>query len=247
MPDQEIDQEQSPSPPAVVARGISMTGPWGPVFGPLDLYIPATGGVTVLTGPAGSGRVALLMSLAGRMKPSTGTLTVFGESRARDIFARAALAGIEQLDSIFESVTVRDLITEQTRWNAPWYRLIRRSGAAELEAICRPVFGDLPLPSLTEYVEELSELDGMLLRIALANTARPPLLVVGSLDQVTSNRQREALIRRLLELGEHQTVITATANDIPGEFAVRAQIPVENLERAELTGRHRIDNQKGTD
>ncbi|WP_428838827.1 ATP-binding cassette domain-containing protein [Mycobacterium celatum] len=239
MPDQESAQQQPP--PAVVARGISMTGPWGPVFGPLDLDID-TGGVTVLTAPAGSGRTALLMTVAGRMKPATGTITVFGRSKARDIFAVSALAGIEQLDSVFESVTVRDLITEQIRWDAPWYRLVRRAGEAELETVCRPVFGDLPLPRLTEYVEELDELNRLLLRIALANTARPPLLVVANLDQVTSDRNRETLIARLVDLGEQQTVVTATVNELPTGLGIRKQLPVEHLERANLTrtghGRH---------
>ncbi|MGH3562250.1 MAG: hypothetical protein ACRDTN_10770, partial [Mycobacterium sp.] len=195
----------------------------------------------------GSGRTALLMTLAGRMKPSAGTVTVFGHSDARDIFGVSALAGIEQLDSVFESVTVRDLITEQCRWDAAWHRLIRRAGENEREAMCRPVFGELPLPRLTEYVQELDELDGLLLRIALANTARPPLLVVGSIDQVTSDRDREILVRRLVDLGEHQTVITATVNDIPAGLGVRAQITVAHLERAELTSRSQARSQKGND
>lgn len=226
MADQQSPQQQ----PAVAARGIAMSGPWGRVYGPLDLDI-AAGGVSVLTAPAASGRTALLLTLAGRMKPATGSLTVFGRSKPRDIFAVAALAGIEQLDSVFESVTVGDLITEQSRWDAPWYRLVRRAGAAEMQAMCAPVFGDLPLPRLTDFVAELDELSGLLLRVALANTARPPLLVVGSLDQVTSDADRELLVRRLVDLGEQQTVITATVNDVPSGLGIREQIPVAPLDR----------------
>ncbi len=244
MSDQETAQQQQP--PAVVARDIQKTGPWGPVFGPLDLDIEA-GGVTMLTAPAGSGRTALLMSLAGRMKPTTGTLEVFGRKKARDIFAVSALAGIEQLDSVFESVTVRDVITEQSRWDAPWYRLVRRAGEHELIAMCRTVFGQLPLPRLTQYVDHLDELDGLLLRIALANTGRPPLLVVGSVDQVTSNREREVLVRRLVDLGEHQTVITSTVNDVPDGLGIRAQIPLAELGLDQPTGLDPIEQQKGDD
>jgi predicted ABC-type transport system involved in lysophospholipase L1 biosynthesis ATPase subunit len=224
--------------PAVSARGLVVSGPWGPVYGPVDLDIDE-GGVTVLVCPAGTGRTALLMTLAGRMRPQRGTLSVFGRTDPRRIFDVAAIAGIDELDQVAESVTVRDALTEQLRWNAPWYRFVRRAGATDLHAVCTPVFGDLPLPPLTEYVEELTELDRLLLRIALANTARPPLLVVGNLDYVTSDRNRELLLQRLIELGRTQTVVTATVNGVPTD-AVRAQLAVENTSRAEL-----VRGQKG--
>ncbi|VEG57707.1 Uncharacterized ABC transporter ATP-binding protein YbhF [Mycolicibacterium aurum] len=222
---------------AISARAITMRGPWGPVYGPTDLDIDE-GGVTVLVCPPGSGRTALLMTLAGRMRPASGNLTVFGRTRARDIFAHAALAGIDELDTVAESVTVRDLITEQLRWDANWYRVILRADDNAHARVCGPVFGDLPLPALSEYVEELTELDGLLLRVALANTAKPPLLVVGDLEQVTTDRHRDSLVARLVELGRDQTVITASANGVSGH-PVR-QITVQNVSRAELA-----DQQKG--
>lgn len=211
-----------------------MRGPWGPVYGPIDLDID-TGGVTVLVCPAGSGRTALLMTLAGRMRPVKGELSVFGLRRAREIFGVAALAGFDELDPVSESVTVRDLITEELRWDAPWYQLVRRADAGDLARVCTPVFGELPLPPLGEYVEELTELDRLLLRIALANTSRPPLLVVGSLDYVTSDLNRDLLIERLIDLGRTQTVVTATVNGVTGH-EVRAQSPVAYTARAELAG-----------
>jgi len=217
---------------AVTARGILMSGPWGPVYGPVDLDVEP-GGVTVLICPAGSGRTALLMTLAGRMKPQSGQLEVFGRNRARGIFAHAALAGIDELDTVDESVTVRDLVTEQLRWDAAWYRLVRRADAEDVARICRPVFGELPLPPLHEYVEELTELDRLLLRIALANTGAPELLVVGNLDYVTSDINRDVLVARLVDLGRGQTVITATVNPVNNPD-IRAQIPVANTGRTEI-------------
>lgn len=218
--------------PAVIARGIRMRGPWGPVYGPVDLEIPA-GGVTVLVCPAGSGRTALLMTLAGRMRPEAGELTVFGKSRVKDIFGISALAGIDEIDTVSESVTVRDAITEQRRWDASWYRLVRRANEDDLAAVCAPVFGDLPLPPLTEYVEELTELNRLLLRVALANTGRPQMLVVGNLDYVTSDVNRALLLERLIALGSDQTIVTATVNGVDNP-AVRAQLPVDNTARAAL-------------
>lgn len=215
MTDQVPDLE-----PAVNARAITMRGPWGPVYGPIDLDVDA-GGVTALIHPAGTGRTALLMTLAGRMRPISGTVTVFGHTDARKIFAVAALANIDKLDAINESVTVRDLITEQTRWDAPWYRFIGKAEPADLQKTCATTFGDVALPELSAYFDEIGELQQVLLRIALANTATPPLLVVGDLDGITDDSNRATVLERLTAIGEQQTVITASANPVPG---ARAQI-----------------------
>lgn len=210
--------------PAISARAITMRGPWGPVYGPIDLDIDA-GGVTALIHPAGTGRTALLMTLAGRMRPVSGAVSVFGHTDARKIFAVSALANIDQLDKIAESVTVRDLITEQLRWDAPWYRFVGQAGAADLADICAGTFGDVALPELGAYFDQIGELAQVLLRIALANTATPPLLVVGDLDGITDDGNRAVVLERLIALGEHQTVITTSANAVPG---ARAQISMES-------------------
>ncbi|WP_370745804.1 hypothetical protein [Mycolicibacterium brumae] len=223
---------------AIHARGIRVSGPWGPVYGPLDLDVDA-GGVTVLLAEAGSGRTALLLTLAGRMRPAAGELSVFGRTKATDIFAHTALSGIDGLDTVYESVTVQDLITEQVRWSSPWHKMVPRAGQAELDRVCLPVFGDLPLPPLREYVEELTELDRLLLRVSLANIRRPQLLVVGNLDYVTSDRNRDLLVSRLVALGAEQTVVTASVNELVGHD-VRAQLPVANVARVEMAA------QKGT-
>ncbi|MEH3140212.1 MAG: hypothetical protein PGN37_08515 [Mycobacterium kyogaense] len=223
--------------PAIVARGLTLRGPWGPVYGPVDLDVPAAG-VTVMVCPAGSGRTALSMTLAGRMRPTSGSLTVFGRTRARDIFADAALAGIDELDTVAESVTVGDLVTEQLRWDAKWYRLIRRATDDDVRRVCGPVFGELPLPPRTEFVEELTELDGLLLRIALANTRRPRLLVVGNLEQVTSDQNRDLLVDRLVDLGREQTVLTASVNGVAARPGLR-EMRVAGVSRAELAGHER--------
>jgi ABC-2 type transport system ATP-binding protein len=59
------------------------------VFEGVDLSVPA-GGLMVAHGPAGSGRTTLLLALAGRLRPSAGTVRVGGAPigrrtrRARD-------------------------------------------------------------------------------------------------------------------------------------------------------------------
>ncbi|AKS32554.1 ABC transporter ATP-binding protein [Mycolicibacterium goodii] len=227
-PDPQPDEQK---PPAVTARGITLRGPRGPVYGPVDLDI-AEGGVTALVAPSGVGRTALLLTLAGRMRPGSGEVTVFGRKRARDIFGLAAVAAVEDVDAVPESVTVGDVVTEQRRWDAPWYRLVPRAGGDDLAALCAPVFGDLPLPPLGAAFDELTELDQFLLRIALANTSRPPLLVVGDLDHIADDRSRELVLGRLIALGEQQTVVTATVNPVGNPAVTHLAVP--NTAPAEL-------------
>ncbi len=204
----------SGTPPAVVARGLTRSGPLGPVFGPVNLRIPF-GGLAVIQGFAGSGRTSLLLTLGGRMRPSSGQLSVLGRTDPAAIRAVSAIAGFAGIDNISESVTVRDLVTEQIRWDATWYRLIRRAGQRELEQVCAPVFGDRPLPKLGEYVSELGELDNLLLRIAVADTQVPPLLLVDDLEQVREEHHRAQLVEHLAALGARQTVIASAVNPLP--------------------------------
>ncbi|MDT5132140.1 MAG: hypothetical protein QOE41_1451, partial [Mycobacterium sp.] len=111
------------------------------------------------------------------------------------------------------------------RWNAPWYRPVHRAGGREVDAVCRSVFGPLPPPPVSAFVGELSDLHQVLLRIALANTRWRPVLVVGSLHQVSSRRCRDILLGRLADLGRSQTVITAAPDDVSNE-CVRTQIRI---------------------
>ena len=82
------------------AHEMGVDASWGHIYGPVDLSI-RRGGVTVLVGSGGRGRTALLLTLAGRMRPTTGTLAAFGrENNARHLFSRAALGFVDEVDEI---------------------------------------------------------------------------------------------------------------------------------------------------
>lgn len=213
----------------LVADGIGVRATWGHIYGPTDLRI-LPGGLTVLAGSGGRGRTALLLTLAGRMKPGSGQLWAFGRvNDAHHLFRQAAIADIDEVDGIEQAIKVRDVITEQIRWSAPWYKWVRQARQADLERVCAPVFGDLALPSMDAFVEELPELTAALLRIAVANVRRPPLLVVGGVDRLTRIESARILTSRLVALGRDQTVITADVNGAYPGLGVREVISVDNL------------------
>lgn len=220
----------------IVAEDIGVRASWGHIYGPVSLRV-AEGGVTILSGPGGRGRTALLLTLAGRMKPTSGHLTAFGlTDAAGHLFDQAAIANIDEVDGIEQTIRVSDVVTEQIRWKAPWYRWVRQSQIEDLERICTPVFGAYPLPPMDAYVEELPELTATLFRIAVANIGRPPLLVVGGIDKLARVENTHKLLDRLIVLGARQTIITADINAVTPERGVRDVIAVHNLTDDEFVG-----------
>ncbi|GAA4755912.1 ATP-binding cassette domain-containing protein [Gordonia alkaliphila] len=223
------------------ADGIGVNASWGHIYGPVDLRV-RRGGVTVLVGSGGRGRTALLLTLAGRMKPSEGSLTAFGAmNKAQLLFSNAALGFIEEVDGIGQTIRVRDVLTEQLRWQAPWYKFVGVGNEDDLERLCRPVFGPLTLPSLDAFVEELPELTSALLRVAMANLRKPPLLVVGGIDNMTRTRSTEQFLDRLIDLGREQTVITADVNGVVPRAGITDVVEVANLTDNEFVWLERED------
>lgn len=214
---------------AISAHGIGVDASWGHVYGPVDLNI-RHGGLTVLVGSGGRGRTALLLTLAGRMKPTTGSMSAYGrDDDAQWLFKNAALGFVDEVDGIGQTIRVRDIVTEHLRWSARWYEFVGVAREEDLERLCRPVFGPLSLPSLDSYVEELPELTNALFRVAMANTSKPPLLVVGGVDKLARDVSSLRFLERLIELGREQTVITADVNGVAPQPGVTDVIEVPNL------------------
>lgn len=234
LPSTRAEEAASLGDVIMVAEGIEVKASWGHIYGPVDLTL-RSGGVTVLIGAGGRGRTALLLTLAGRMKPSSGQLEAFGRvNDAHHLFKQAALANIDEVDGIGQTIRVHDIITEQIRWAARGARWVRQSKQADLERICAPVFGEYTLPTMDAMVEELPELTGALLRIAVANIRKPPVLVVGGIDKLASVESSRKLLGRLVELGKDQTVITADVNGVDPNSGIREQFLVENLTNKEF-------------
>lgn len=221
--------EQMSVEPLLVGDDLVVDASWGHIYGPTNVVVQA-GGVTVLQGSGGRGRTSLLLTLSGRMKPTKGTLRAFGRTNdAQYLFTRAAMGFIDEVDGIEQTIRVRDVLTEQLRWHAPWYRWVKQANDDDLERLCRPVFGDLELPSLTSYVEELPELTSALFRIAMANLRRPELLVVGGIDNLRRTENSHKMLDRLIDLGRTQTVVTADVNGAPEHRDLVRVETVDNL------------------
>lgn len=214
--DEAVASPPGPTPPAVRARDLTLHASRGIVFGPVDLELPA-GGLAVVQGPQGGGRSSLLLTIAGRMVPDAGgRLEVLGEPlprRRRAVQRRAAVAGFAGIDDLDGSVTVGATVRERLAWLTPWYARTPRVDQRTFTRLAGPVFGPRPLPRVDTLVWDLDEVDAMLLRVTLAMTQRPDLLVVDDVDQVHDSTRRQTVWSCLEQIAASGvTVVAAVAS-----------------------------------
>ncbi len=195
-------------PPLIVAHGLGVDGEHGALFSAVDLVLGA--GFHAVQMPGGPGQESLLLTLAGRFKPSHGSLAVFGDTKPRAIRRHCAIAAFSDIDDLEESVTVRTVLDEQRRWLVPWYSRASDQAWPELAE----AFGDLAPPPPKTYLAELDDLDLFLLRVTLALMSDRPILVIGDLEQVRDNFRRELAVERLGAIAAQRTVVVGVTNPL---------------------------------
>jgi hypothetical protein len=205
----DTEDESETSAPVITANGLGVDGEHGPLFAGVDLAL--TPGFHAIQMPGGPGQTTLLLALAGRFKPTHGSLTVLGETAPHAIRRHCSIAAFDDIDELEESVTVATVLAEQRRWLAPWYSLVPlQAGQTELTE----VFGETPPPSSATYIVELSDLEMFLLRITLALLSNRPILVVGDLEQVRDISRRAVAVERLGAIAKQRTVVVGVTNPL---------------------------------
>jgi ABC-2 type transport system ATP-binding protein len=88
-----ITAAQAAAQPLVLAQGLTLRTRRGVVYENVDLALQP-GGLAAVVGPSGSGRTALLLSLAGRIRFTEGSAAVCGLDVARDARKVRRLVGL---------------------------------------------------------------------------------------------------------------------------------------------------------
>jgi hypothetical protein len=205
----DTEDESDASAPVITATGLGVDGEHGTLFSGVDLAL--TPGFHAIQMPGGPAQTTLLLTLAGRFKPTHGSLTVLDATTPRAIRRHCSIAAFDDIDDLEESVTVATVLAEQRRWLAPWYSLVPlQAGQAEMTQ----VFGDIPPPSHDTFIVELSDLELFLLRITLGLLSNRPILVVGDLEQVRDNSRRAIAVERLGAIATQRTVVVGVTNPL---------------------------------
>ena len=157
---------------ALEAEGLGMR--YGGFWALRDCHLQApAGSVIALVGPNGAGKTTLLQLVTGLLRPSAGTITVFGKD-ARDGSAEALsqVAFVAQERPLYPGFTVADLLRMGRHLNLRWD-----------QALAEERLDELGVP-LTRRAGKLSGGQQAQVALALALAKRAPLLV---LDEPLAN------------------------------------------------------------
>ncbi len=187
----------------MIAEGLGLRTRRGWIFRDVGLQVPEPAALAV-TGPAGSGRSMLLLTLAGRAKPSTGTVAVAGTTRRADIRRLVAVARVTGAIGLDPDLRVAD----------------HRDEAALL---CPTADHDWAAETVGLHVDgttltgDLAPDDATLLALALAAATRPTALVLDDVDTATTPAQRERIWAALRAVaGAGITAVASTVDEPEG-------------------------------
>jgi ABC-type multidrug transport system ATPase subunit len=200
---------------AIAARGLGLRTSAGWVYRGVGLEVPP-GGLALVTGPARSGKTALLLTVAARMKAGEGDLSVAGlDARRRPARVRALVGlgefrGVNDLD---DTLTVADQVMLELALHA------RRWRGAQVDAVLEPLGLRLAHGAT---VRSLGAADRLLLGASLGYITRPPVLVLDELDEDTTPEETAAVLNALRALTA--TGVTVLAGTLDPGLAPAADV-----------------------
>jgi ABC-2 type transport system ATP-binding protein len=105
---------------------------YGHVLGVSDVSWSLRGGIVGLLGPNGAGKSTLIKMTAGLLRPSRGSLTVFGASPFEDVAVRRRIGYAPEHEKTWDELTALELVTAMAKLAGV---LPARAGKAAADAL----------------------------------------------------------------------------------------------------------------
>jgi zinc transport system ATP-binding protein len=203
----------------VEARGVSFDYGRGPVLSDVSLTVRA-GEFVALVGPNGSGKSTLLKILLGSLRPTAGTLLLFGVSPER-FLERQRVGYVPQRPTLVSEAptTVEEIVATGRLPVRGWWRSPntqdRTAVAHALESVGLTSLADRPLQELSIGQQQRAF-------IARAFASDPDLLVldepIAGVDAEAQRRFRDSLVHLIDQHGSGVLLVshelTAVAQEI---------------------------------
>src|SRR5688500_7928671 len=118
-----------------VVRAENLSKWYGQVIGLNDITITIGGGVTGLLGPNGAGKSTLLKLMTGQLKPSKGTVRIFGEPVWGNPASFHRMGVCPEQDALYDRMTGHGWVTALLRLNGLGGRQAADTAMAALEQV----------------------------------------------------------------------------------------------------------------
>jgi ABC-2 type transport system ATP-binding protein len=208
-----------PTPaPAICAKRLRLSANGRDVYPPLTFQTPP-GSVVAILGAAGTGKTALLLTLAGRMRGWNGRVEVGGidaaahPSRVRRIAGLALMTGINDLA---EPLTVRQHVAEQH----VFVSRRERSGTDVLARAGIDALADM-------QVKQLDAEQRVRLGIALALVRDVRILIVDSVDSDLDQEERARVLGLLRDLADEGLTVVFACVDLATSSHADLVLPLQ--------------------
>ena len=200
-----MERASSDETPYIETRGLSLVTREGPVYEEVDLAFPR-GRLAAIVGRTGSGRSALLLTLAGRMRGWTGWVRVAGYdpvTQTKLLRVRTSLALVDGLVALEPRLTVAESITERSLIDA----VPLAKAGARFDVACAALEVEF---SRTVEVGRLSALDRTRLAVALATMRPAEIVFLDSAHRGLDEQECAALMSGLEALVSAGTLVVVT-------------------------------------
>ncbi|HEY6033109.1 MAG TPA: ABC transporter ATP-binding protein [Kofleriaceae bacterium] len=203
--------------PAISAQACSKW--YGHVLGVSDITYSLRGGIVGLLGPNGAGKSTLIKLIAGLVRPSRGTLSVFGANPFEDVAVRRRIGYAPEHEKTYDELTARELVTALAELaGVPR----NRAGKAAEDALA-----DMGMQkAMDRRVKGFSK--GMRQRVKLATAIahRPDLLLLDEPLTGVDPVARADIVERIKKLGEAGATIVVSSHVLYEIEALTSEIVV---------------------
>ena len=193
-----------PKPLFAHAEGLGLRTAFGCPYAGMDMDV-YKGEVTALRGRNGSGKTALLLTLAGRMASTEGKLTILGQDMPKNhgkVQRKIGLALVEGVNDLQVNLTVHQVTASEFALHG--IKMKREAVTDYLEE------WGLGVVAQTK-VRELSRERYVLLGIALGMVHNPEALAVDDIEDQLTRVQSERLMEKLLQLAHQKNIAVMVA------------------------------------
>jgi ABC-2 type transport system ATP-binding protein len=220
--------------PAVMLDHVSKW--YGNIVGMNDISLAISGGVTGLLGPNGAGKSTLFKILAGKLKPSQGTVRLFGTDPWKSAAPFSRIGYVSENDALYDWMTALDFVTTLARL----YGYTREEARIKAEKV-------LEFVDLTEVMnKEIGKFSkGMRQRVKIAHALvnDPELIILDEPLQGCDPLARTTIMNVIRELGAMGRTVIVSSHILEEIERITEQIVILNNGRLLALGNvHAIRN-----